>query len=107
MKTRIALVSITRQCAVVLLASAIGLPVYARQAQTGNDSQNTPPSATTQQQPSPEAQPSLNGPKEGFWGRVNPFARKKWVNKRLDPINDRLTELDDLNAKNAQAIKDV
>jgi hypothetical protein len=107
MKTRIALVSITRQCAVVLLASAIGLPVYARQAQTGNDSQSTPPSATTQQQPSPEAQPSLNGPKEGFWGRVNPFARKKWVNKRLDPINDRLTELDDLNAKNAQAIKDV
>ncbi|HUB52685.1 MAG TPA: hypothetical protein VL986_11075 [Terracidiphilus sp.] len=38
---------------------------------------------------------------------MNPFARKKWVKQRLDPINDRLTELDDLNSKNAQAIKDV
>jgi len=38
---------------------------------------------------------------------VNPFARKKWVQKRLDPINDRLSELDQVNAKNAQDIKDV
>jgi hypothetical protein len=49
----------------------------------------------------------MNPPKEGFWGRVNPFARKKWVQKRIDPINDRLSELDEVNAKNAQAIKDV
>ena len=87
-----------------VLATAIGLPVYAQQAQTGNDSQTTPPSVA---QPSPEAQPSMNPPKEGFWGRVNPFARKKWVQKRIDPINDRLSELDEVNAKNAQAIKDV
>jgi outer membrane protein OmpA-like peptidoglycan-associated protein len=38
---------------------------------------------------------------------MNPFARKKWVQKRLDPINDRLSELDQVNAKNAQDIKDV
>jgi hypothetical protein len=49
----------------------------------------------------------MNTPKEGFWGRVNPFARKKWVKKQTDPINDRLTELDGLNAKNAKDIKDV
>jgi outer membrane protein OmpA-like peptidoglycan-associated protein len=49
----------------------------------------------------------MNTPKEGFWGRVNPFARKKWVKKQTDPINDRLTELDGLNAKNANDIKDV
>ncbi len=35
------------------------------------------------------------------------MARKKWVKKRLDPINDRLTELDEVNAKNSQEIKDV
>ncbi len=35
------------------------------------------------------------------------MARKKWVKKRLDPINDRLTELDEVNAKNSQQIKDV
>jgi outer membrane protein OmpA-like peptidoglycan-associated protein len=97
--------SLPRQCAVLVLASAIGIPVWAQQtAQPAGDSQSTPPSAT-QQQPSPEA--SLNGPKEGFWGHMNPFARKKWVKKRLDPINDRLTELDQVNAKNARDIKDV
>ncbi len=36
-----------------------------------------------------------------------PFARKKWVKRQIDPINDRLTELDEVNAKNAQDIKDV
>jgi outer membrane protein OmpA-like peptidoglycan-associated protein len=38
---------------------------------------------------------------------VNPWARKKWVKKQTDPINDRLTELDALNAKNSKDIQDV
>jgi hypothetical protein len=97
--------SFPRHCAVLLLASAIGLPAWAQQAQTTGDTQSTPPSA--EQQPSPEAQPSLNTPKEGFWGRVNPLARKKWVKKQTDPINDRLTELDQVNAQNSRDIKDV
>jgi outer membrane protein OmpA-like peptidoglycan-associated protein len=49
----------------------------------------------------------MNTPKEGFWGRVNPWARKKWVKKQTDPINDRLSELDEVNAKNAKDIQDV
>jgi outer membrane protein OmpA-like peptidoglycan-associated protein len=65
-------------------------------------------SATAQAQPSTgyTAQP-ITPAKEGFWGRVNPFARKKWVKKQTDPINDRLTELDGVNAKNAKDIQDV
>ena len=47
----------------------------------------------------------MNQPKEGFWGRVNPMARKKWVKKQTDPINDRLSELDEVNAKNAKDTK--
>jgi outer membrane protein OmpA-like peptidoglycan-associated protein len=46
-------------------------------------------------------------PQEGFWGKVNPFARKKWVAKRIDPIKGQLNELDEVNAKNASDIKDV
>jgi hypothetical protein len=99
--------SFPRQCAVLALASVFGLPLWAQQTPPAADSQSTPPQAAQQQQPSPEAQPSLNAPKEGFWGHMNPFARKKWVQKRLDPINDRLSELDQVNAKNAQDIKDV
>ena len=45
--------------------------------------------------------------KEGFWGHMNPFARKKWVNRQVDPIKDRTNELDQLQAKNANDIRDV
>jgi outer membrane protein OmpA-like peptidoglycan-associated protein len=45
--------------------------------------------------------------KEGFWGHMNPFARKKWVSREVDPIKDRENELDQLQAKNANQIKDV
>ncbi len=44
---------------------------------------------------------------EGFWGHMNPFARKKWVKRAIDPIRDRENELDQLQAKNANDIKDV
>jgi len=45
--------------------------------------------------------------KEGFWGHMNPFARKKWVNRQTAPIKDQVNELDQLQAKNANDIKDV
>ncbi len=94
------------QLAVLMLASAVTIPVWAQQAQpSAADSQSTPPSAAQQQLPS--ATQPLSAPKEGFWGRVYPFARKKWVKRQTDPINDRLTELDELNARNARDIKDV
>ena len=101
------LISFPRQLALLALVSAIALPVWTQQAgsSTGN-SLSTPPSAA-QEQPSPAALQPLSAPKEGFWGHMNPFARKKWVKRQIDPINDRLTELDELNSKNAQFIKDV
>jgi len=43
---------------------------------------------------------------EGFWGHLNPMARKKWVNRQVNPVKDRLNELDQLSAKNAADIKD-
>lgn len=44
---------------------------------------------------------------EGFWGHLNPFARKKYVNKQLDPVRGRVNELDELTAKNAKTISDT
>ena len=44
---------------------------------------------------------------QGFWGKLNPFARKKYVQRQLSPIRDRVNELDDLTASNAKLIKDV
>ena len=45
--------------------------------------------------------------KEGFWGHMNPMARKKWVHRQVDPVKDRVNELDQLQSKNANDIKDV
>jgi len=94
--------------AVLTLASALSLSVSATSAgaqQTADGTSTPTPSAT---QPSPSAQGNLSTPpKEGFWGRVNPFARKKWVNRQLEPIKGQLNELDEVNAKNANDIRDV
>jgi hypothetical protein len=79
-----------------VLASALSIPALAQQATPAPQQ----PAASAPAKVSPAA-------KEGFWGRVNPFARKVWVNKRTAPINARLSELDEVNAKNAKDIQDV
>ena len=96
------------QLGIVLLASALAIPAFAQQGQSASDSQSAPPVAVQQQStPSAWQATPVNAPKEGFWGRVNPFARKKWVNNRVDPLKGQLNELDEVNAKNARDIQDV
>jgi outer membrane protein OmpA-like peptidoglycan-associated protein len=106
---------------ILALASAIAIPVGAQQAQPDTSSQtppaaqSLPPAAQTQQSEAQSQQPSPDvnqqrlekAQKEGFWGRVQPFARKKWVKRQTDPINDRLSELDQVTSKNARDIQDV
>jgi OmpA family len=95
------------QFAILVLASAIGIPAWAQQSQpASNTSQSAQPSSTPPQSYTPAA-PYVPPAKEGFWGHMNPFARKVWVRKQTDPINNRLTELDEVNAKNARDIQDV
>ena len=107
-----------RSLAMIALASAIAIPAMAQQTQPSDSSssqstpaatsqQTTPSSSTTTTTTAATATSAPQEAKEGFWGRMNPMARKKWVNKRLEPMNDRLTELDQVNAKNAADIKDV
>ena len=70
----------------------------------------------TQQEKAPAAaQPASEEPqpkklevrKEGFWGRLNPFARKKYVQRQVQPIQDQLNELDQLTQANGKMIQDV
>jgi outer membrane protein OmpA-like peptidoglycan-associated protein len=94
----------------LLVAASLGLPAMAQQqpqvqtgATTGPQTQSQTGTAETG-----TGQPPLpTVDHEGFWGHMNPFARKKWVNRQLDPVKDRLNELDQLQAKNAADIKDV
>lgn len=93
----------------VMMAAALALPGM---AQTTNTS-TAPAQQQTQQQgmnPGDNGTYATGAPlqmksKEGFWGHLNPFARKKWVNRQLDPVKGRLNELDQLQAKNANDIR--
>jgi outer membrane protein OmpA-like peptidoglycan-associated protein len=110
-----------RMVAALVLAASLGIPAFAQSSQN----QASSPSPNAQVQTGASASGTSNGmnpndnstyatgqplstkSNEGFWGHMNPFARKKWVNRQLDPVKDRLNELDQLSAKNANDIKDV
>jgi len=86
------------------LAAMLALPALAQ----------TTSSATTQAQPAATSTDSATGKaplappsREGFWGRINPFARKNYVKRQTEPIRDRVNELDDLTAANGKNIKDT
>jgi len=94
----------------LVLGGAMGATVVAQQAPAAN--QSAPAASQSSMNPDNSAtyatgQPLTNDSKEGFWGHMNPFARKKWVRREVDPIRDRTNELDQLQAKNANDIKDV
>jgi outer membrane protein OmpA-like peptidoglycan-associated protein len=99
---------------VLLVAASMALPAVAQsssdqqkpQVQTGASTNAQAQPQTTEQTGTGKAPLPMQS-NEGFWGKVNPFARKKWVNRQLDPVKDRLNELDQLQAKNASDIKDV
>ncbi len=91
------------------LAAVLALPALAQTSSAQNSDQSNP-SATSQTQSTDTAtgkQPLQAPAREGFWGRVNPFARKNYVKRQTEPIRDRVNELDDLTATNSKNIKDT
>lgn len=95
------------QAAVLVLASAFSISAVAQQQSTTATGSGFPNSNASQPTSTGAVGKLSEPPKEGFWGHVNPFARKKWVDRRIEPIRSELNELDEVNAKNAQDIKDV
>jgi outer membrane protein OmpA-like peptidoglycan-associated protein len=90
------------------LAAVLAFPAV---AQTTSSSDQTQPAATTQSA-STDANATGKAPlappsREGFWGRMNPFARKSYVKRQTEPIRDRVNELDELTSANSKAIKDT
>lgn len=99
-----------RSFMIVPLAAALMLPAMAQQSSSPNNA-NPPAAAQTDQSqngaPDQVLQPLEPERHEGFWGKVNPFARKKYVQRQLEPIRGRVNELDELTAANSKAIRDV
>lgn len=101
-----------RMLATLPLAAVLAFPAFAQTPSSSTQDQSNPPAAsqTTQSTDNMNGtgkQPLQAPAREGFWGRVNPFARKSYVKRQTDPIRDRVNELDDLTAANGRAIKDT
>jgi outer membrane protein OmpA-like peptidoglycan-associated protein len=96
----------TTSLSAILLAASLGMSAT---AQTSSAPATPPQASSTATDSSTYAtgKPLAPASNEGFWGHLNPFARKKWVNRQVQPVKDRLNELDQLTAKNASDIKDV
>jgi outer membrane protein OmpA-like peptidoglycan-associated protein len=114
---------------VALIVSAVlALPAFAQQTSSTSQDQSTASqpaqtapaaqttSSTDQSSSSMSSSPSVGATgkqplqpetRQGFWGKVNPFARKKYVQRQTQPIRDRVNELDELTAGNSRMIKDV
>lgn len=85
----------------LLLTAVLALPALAQQ--TGATMQDQP-AAAAGASGKPALQPDTH---EGFWGKINPFARKKYVQRQTAPIRDRVNELDELTSANSKMIKDT
>jgi len=91
------------------LAALLALPAVAQSTSSSQD-QSQPAAAQTQSSDTGNATgkaPLAAPSREGFWGRVNPFARKKYVQRQTEPIRDRVNELDELTSANSKQIKDT
>src|SRR5512146_1316225 len=102
------------------LAATLMVPAMAQQSSSTDNQQ--PAATQTQSAPAQPAQDqtstasdqntSARQPlqpqlKQGFWGHLNPFARKKYLERQISPIRNRVNELDELTANNSKALKDL
>ncbi len=101
----------------LLLCVMLAVPVFA-QDNSSSQTATSPNSASqatmsTSNQSGTKAdsatgkEPLQPATREGFWGHMNPFARKKYVARQTEPIRDRVNELDELTASNTKAIRDT
>jgi outer membrane protein OmpA-like peptidoglycan-associated protein len=90
------------------LAAVLAFPAFGQTSPSSSDQSNTAASSQTATTDTATGKQPLQPPsREGFWGRVNPFARKNYVKRQTDPIRDRVNELDDLTATNSKNVKDT
>jgi len=92
------------------LAAVLALPALAQTTSSTQDQNQAQPAAsqTTSDNGNATGKAPLAPPsREGFWGRINPFARKNYVKRQTEPIRDRVNELDELTSANSKSIRDT
>ncbi|MBB5318259.1 OmpA family protein [Tunturibacter empetritectus] len=98
----------------LVLGSALGISAFAQTSTPATQTTDSAAASSTSGAMNPDdkatyatGKPLTDQSKEGFWGHMNPFARKKWVNRQTGPIKGQVNELDQLQSKNANDIRDV
>jgi outer membrane protein OmpA-like peptidoglycan-associated protein len=96
----------------LILSIALAVPGFAQQAPSGG---GAPPAATGPQSDAVR-EPLASYKPIDFWDGddpnlvdliAHPFATKKYVQRIVGPIRDRINELEELTAENSKLIKDV
>ena len=100
-----------RPVVALFVASLLSLPALAQQQPASSTPSDQSQASSTQSTNSGDSAtgkaPLQYESRQGFWGKVNPFARKKYVQRQTQPIRDRVNELDELTSANSKMIKDV
>jgi outer membrane protein OmpA-like peptidoglycan-associated protein len=96
----------------LLLSASLALPALAQQSSSTSQSQSSSQSSAS----APDREPLQPVKSNDFWDGENPnlgnllahpVTTKKYVQKQMAPIRDRINELDDIAATNTHMIKDV
>ena len=97
-----------RAVVALFVALLLSLPALAQQpASSTSDQSSSAASSNSSGSSATGKAPLQYESRQGFWGKINPFARKKYVQRQTQPIRDRVNELDELTAANSKMIKDV
>ena len=96
-----------RAVVALFVAFLLSLPALAQQPASSSTTTDQSASSSSSGTTATGKAPLQYESRQGFWGKVNPFARKKYVQRQTQPIRDRVNELDELTAANSKMIKDV
>jgi outer membrane protein OmpA-like peptidoglycan-associated protein len=111
----------TNRTLITLLLS-MGLALSAFAQQTTSNSTTQPTASANQSAPAPQPltasgdEPLQSPPHQDFWDGdepsltwlvLHPFASKQYVRRHVQPIQDRVNELDEITADSSRKIKDV
>lgn len=94
----------------IILCATLALPGFAQQTNSTTSGTTSTPQSASDRQPLPPDKPAnfWDGDDPNFINLVtHPFANKKYVQREVGPIRDRINELDELTSENSKAIKDV
>ena len=100
----------------LLLPTALAIPAFTQQPDSNSNAQPTATASASQTATVSEREPIPSSTPKDFWDGddpnlmnlvTHPFASKKYVQRQVGPIRDRINELDELTSQNGRTIKDV